>query len=252
MIISIVNHKGGTGKTTTTVSLGSALANMGFRVLLIDIDAQGNLTYSLGLEEVEHTLAHVFMGECEFAQAICKAGNLDVVGANATLADVEISIANSKDRFHYLSEALLGTSGYDYILIDCPPSLSLLTTNALVASHGVIIPMQMEVLAVKGLEMMLQTISKVQATLNSELEVLGVLAMMVDSRKKLHTEIKEHIMENLEVKFFNQTIRASVKAAEAPSFGKSVVDYAPHSTTALDYLALASELVSNMQFVNQH
>ncbi|NOS54966.1 MAG: AAA family ATPase [Cyclobacteriaceae bacterium] len=250
MIISIVNHKGGTGKTTTTVNLGSALAKEGCKVLLIDFDAQGNLSYSLGLTEFKNSIAHVLLGECTLTQATYASENLFLIPTNHSLADVEISIANSTDRFGYLKDVLSTELEYDYVLIDCPPSLSLLSANALMASHAVIIPMQMEVLAVKGLEMMLETIAKVKSTLNPSLEILGVLPVMADVRKNLYREIVEYVKENFQVPIFNSSIRACVKAAEAPSFGKSVLEYAPLSTAATDYTAFAQEVIHCTQLVN--
>ncbi len=251
MIISIVNHKGGTGKSTTTANLGSALANEGFNVLLVDLDAQGNLSYSLGITELNRSISHLFLEECLLKEAIYQYENLSVIPANHSLANVEISIANALERFNHLKDILAAAVGYDYVLIDCPPSLSLLNANALNASQGVIIPMQMEVLSVKGLEMILETISTIKASINPDLEILGVLPVMADVRKNLYKEISEYVHENFSVPIFKNVIRSSVKAAEAPSFGKSVVHYAPASTAAKDYCLFAKELISHTQLINQ-
>ena len=251
MIISIVNHKGGTGKSTTTANLGSALANEGFKVLLVDLDAQGNLSYSLGITELNRSISHLFLEECLLQEAIYQYENLSVIPANHSLANVEISIANATERFNHLKDILAAAVGYDYILIDCPPSLSLLNANALNASQGVIIPMQMEVLSVKGLEMILETISTIKASINPDLEILGVLPVMADVRKNLYKEISEYVHENFSVPIFKNVIRSSVKAAEAPSFGKSVVHYAAASTAAKDYCLFAKELINQTQLINQ-
>lgn len=242
MTIAVVNHKGGTGKTTTTINLGTALAQMGQRVLLVDFDAQGSLSYSLGISDDSHTIAELLHGDEGWDAVLTEREGLHVLPANALLADVELSIARSEDRYHHLRNLLSALPEYDFILIDCPPSLSLLTLNALVASDTVLVTMQMDVLALRGLDSMLSTIEKVR-TIHPELSLLGVLPIMVDPRKNIHKEISTHIQSNYDgVSLFKDGIRSSVKAAEAPSFGKSVVSYAPASTTAEDYKKLAREV----------
>lgn len=242
MIISIVNHKGGTGKTTTTINLGSALAMAGKKILLVDFDAQGSLTYSLGIDDTHETIADALMGEAYTHELIQEREELHVLPAGSSLADVELTITNADDRYNHLKNILSTLTSYDYILIDCPPSLSLLTLNALVATDYVIIPMQMDVLALRGLDAMLETVSKVK-NFCPQLEVLGILPIMVDVRKNICKEIMDHIKLNYSVPLFKQSIRNSVKAAEAPSFGKSAINYAPTSTTAQDYRAFANEVL---------
>lgn len=242
MIISIVNHKGGTGKTTTTINLGSALAAAGQRVLLIDFDAQGSLSYSLGIPESASTIADLLLGDCLTQDVIIESGGMYVLPADRNLADVELAIAKSTERFSHLQQLMLSLPEFDFVLIDCSPSLSLLTLNALAASDNLIIPMQMDVLALCGLDSMLETISKIRKV-NQRLEVMGVLPIMADPRKNIYQEILQHIRTNYNVRVFNSVIRASVKVAEAPSFGKSVVDYAPSSTTAMDYTEFAREVL---------
>lgn len=242
MIISIVNHKGGTGKTTSTINIGSALALLGHKVLLVDFDAQGSLTYSLGINDKDYTIADVLHGEVSLPDVLKQRESMDVLPAGAQLADIELSIARSEQHFHHLQSLLASLPGYDFILIDCPPSLSLLTLNALAASEQVIVPMQLDVLSLRGLDSMLSTIQKV-TTINRSLRILGVLPIMIDPRKNIHQEITNHIKANYEIRIFNQAIRTSVKAAEAPSFGKSVVRYAPSSTTSRDYRALTLEIL---------
>jgi chromosome partitioning protein len=246
MILSIVNHKGGTGKTTTTINLGSALAAHGCSVLLVDFDAQGSLTYSLGIDDGEPTIADAFHGETSIEQLLIERERMHVLPSGSKLADVELAIAKSDDRFYHLKNLLAPLLQYDFVLIDCPPSLSLLTLNALAASDYVIVPMQMDVLALRGLDSMLQTVKKVNA-LNPSLEVLGILPIMVDPRKNINQEILSHIKSNYTERVFKQVIHISVKAAEAPSFGKSVVQYAPSSSSAVDYKALAKEFLTVIQ-----
>jgi chromosome partitioning protein len=242
MIISIVNHKGGTGKTTTSINLGSALTAEGYRVLLVDFDAQGSLSYSLGIDDSQATIAEVLLEEVQIDEVIQTRESIDVIPAFSSLADVELAIAKADEQYSHLKNALDGLTEYDFILIDCSPSLSLLTLNALTASDFVIIPMQMDVLALRGLDSMLETIKKVNH-INSGLSVLGILIVMADRRRNMYQEIQNHIKSNYAIRLFNQTIRTNVKAAEAPSHGKSVVSYAPTSSTAMDYRSLANEII---------
>lgn len=242
MIISVVNHKGGTGKTTTTINLGSALALNGHKVLLVDFDAQGSLSYSLGIDDELPTITDLLHGDEPIGRVLQEREHMHVLPANTSLADIEFAIAKSEDRYHHLRNLLSLAGDYDFVLIDCPPSLSLLTLNALTASEQVIVPMQMDVLALRGLDSMIETIQKVN-DINPRLKLLGVLPIMVDPRKNIHQEIMGHIKTNYSaIRLFKQAIHTSVKAAEAPSFGKSVVSYAPSSTTAADYRELALEV----------
>lgn len=242
MIISIVNHKGGTGKTTTTINLGSALAMDGQRVLLIDLDIQGNLSYSLGAEEDNLTVSELLLREISIQAVIKEREGMYLLPANESLADVELTLARLAERFHHVKNLVSSLSAYDFILIDCPPSLSLLTINALTASDYIIVPMQMDVLALRGLDSILNTVEKVK-TLNSSLSVLGILPVMVDPRKNIHQEIVNHIKSNYVTRLFNSTIRTCVKAVEAPSFGESVLKYAPTCSTAQDYRLFATEVI---------
>lgn len=243
MIISIVNHKGGTGKTTTTINLGSALAQQGYKVLLVDFDAQGSLSYSLGIEDGEPTIAELMHGERKVEQVIQERESMHILPAGAALADMEFSMAQSTNRFNHLKNLFEHLPSYDFVLIDCPPSLSLLTLNALAASTHVLVPMQMDVLALRGLDSLLETMSKVNP-INPSLSFLGVLPIMIDPRKNIHQEILKHIRSNYNVRIFSNSIRTSVKAAEAPSFGKSLVQYAPASRASEDYQHLAKEVIS--------
>ncbi|UXX79505.1 AAA family ATPase [Reichenbachiella carrageenanivorans] len=242
-IIAIVNQKGGTGKTTTTVNLGCALAKKGKKVLLVDLDAQGNLSYSLGILEIEKSIGQVILGEIDFRDILIPREGLEVAPAQIDLADVEISIAGELARESILKKILATAKGYDYVLIDCPPSLSLLTINALNAASRVIVPLQMEVLSLQGLDQIISTINQIKEVLNENLEIMGLLPVMVDSRRKLSREIYEHIEENYNFKIFDSRIRTNVRASEAPSFGESLISYAPTSNGAEDYMAFAEEIL---------
>lgn len=242
--ISIVNQKGGTGKTTTTINLGSALAKLGKKVLLIDLDPQGNLSYSIGLGDAKYSMAHVFEDSKTINDIIIGKDGVDVAPGTGDLVDIEISLVTQEDREGFLKDRLAGLEKkYDYILIDSPPSLSLLTLNALNASTEVLIPLQLEVLTMQGLSQILNTVRQVKDTLNPELKVKGIAFVMYDKRRKLSTEVYEYIRENVEENIFKTFIRSNVKIAEAPSFGMSVLDYDPHSSGASDYMSLAKELV---------
>lgn len=242
--IAIVNQKGGTGKTTTTVSLGCALVREGKRVLLVDMDAQGNLGYCLGITEPEKTIADVFTGDATLAEVKVEREGADVIPSDVSLADIELSLADTQDRHAVLRSLLENETTYEYILIDCPPSLSLLTVNALHAANLVVVPMQMEVLALQGLELISKTIGKVKNAYNPQLKILGILPVMVDTRRKLSQEVLEHIRTNYDILVFDTPIRANVRASEAPSFGQSVITYAPSSNSAQDYRAFARKLIT--------
>jgi chromosome partitioning protein len=251
MVISIVNHKGGTGKTTTTLNLGACLRDRGYKVLLVDLDAQGNLSYSLGVSMDQPSLAELIYDEIEFNQVVVELEGLKILPSNSKLADVELALGNSENRYQIMKNIIESIEeNFDFIIIDCPPSLSILTLNALNTSNYVIIPLLMEVLSVRGLEMIMDTINKVKKTFNPELELLGALPVMIDKRKNLNNEIMEHIRENFSVNLFKSSIRANVKASEAPSFGMSVINYAPASNSALDYKLLTTEILESI-FITQ-
>lgn len=244
MIIGVINQKGGTGKTTTTINLGAALVEKRKRVLLIDLDPQGSLSYSLGIVDFERSLSDVFEGQAELSQVLQEAEGLSVAPCGVSLADTELSLSEAEDREFFLKNILKDLeASFDYILIDCPPSLSILTVNALTASQLVIIPMQMEVLSLQGLDLVSDTIDKIRSTVNEALEVAGILPVMVDKRRKLTQEIHDHINEHFEFRIFDTMIRSNVKASEAPSFGQSVVNYAPKSNSAKDYKSFAKAFI---------
>lgn len=243
MTISVVNQKGGTGKTTTTINLAKALEMKGKSVLIIDLDPQGSLSYSLGVVEVDKSLTEVLYGEVEIGEVIVKREGLDVIPSTISLADVELSLVDAENREGRLKELLAQLPGYDFILIDCPPSLSMLTVNALTTSDYVLIPMLMEVLSLQGLDLISETLQKIQKTLNPDLSVLGILPVMVDRRRKLSSEVFDHINANYNFRMFDTQIRPNVRASEAPSFGQSVITYAPTSNSAIDYQDLCEEML---------
>lgn len=242
-IVSVINQKGGTGKTTTTINLGSALSKLGKKILLVDLDPQANLSYSLGLEEPEATLADVFSGNKSLADILTFREGMTIAPGSNELVDIEISLVNQPKRESFLKSILADAKGFDYILIDCPPSLSLLTVNALAASDEVLIPLQMEVLTLQGLSQILSTVAQIRDAFNARLKVKGIVVVMFDKRRKLSTEIQEYLEQNINEKIFGARIRLNVKLAEAPSFGQSVLDYDAASNGARDYMALAEEFL---------
>lgn len=244
MIVSIVNQKGGTGKTTTAINLSCALVKRSKKVLLVEMDSQGHVAYSFALPKNKVSISEVLLGEAPIEEAMLEKEGVTIVPGDIRLADVEFNLNEGKDKWFILKKALEKVkNNFDYIIIDCSPSLSLLTLNALCASQRVIIPLQMSVLDVNGLVQINDTVYKIRQFLNKELRVWGILPVMVDKRKKLTTEIFDYLYENIEIKMFKNYISSNIKAAEAPSFGKSVIAYAPKSGVAKDYMNFAKELI---------
>jgi chromosome partitioning protein len=243
-IVAIINQKGGTGKTTTTINLGSALSKLGKKVLLVDLDPQSNLSYSLAVTHPDATLADVFLGNKALQEVLVEKDNLWIAPGSNELVDIEISLVSQEKRENFLKNMLSSVKGFDYILIDCPPSLSVLTLNALTAAHEVLIPLQMEVLTLQGLDQIMNTVNKVKKAFNPKLRIKGIMVVMYDVRRKLSQEVLEYLQENIQEHIFKSQIRLNVKLAEAPSFGKSVLDYDASSNGSKDYKALAEEFVS--------
>lgn len=240
-IVAVINQKGGTGKTTTTINLGSALSKQGHKVLLVDLDPQSNLSYSLAVSSPDQSLAEAFLGTQSIKDILIEKDGLWVAPGSNELVDVEISLVSQPEREQFLKTMLQQIKGFDYVLIDCPPSLSVLTLNALTAAHEVLIPLQMEVLTLQGLDQIMQTIAKVKKAFNPKLKIKGIVVVMFDVRRKLSQEVLAYLQENVKEKIFESQIRLNVKLAEAPSFGKSVLDYDSSSNGAKDYAALAAE-----------
>jgi chromosome partitioning protein len=245
-VIAIAQHKGGVGKTTTTVNLGAALEKKGYRILLIDLDAQANLTDSLGISTDKTTIESTLKSDIPFfeEETTHVYGNLYAIPSTLELAGVEVLLLNSYARELILKNLIDQLrKHYDYILIDCPPSLGLLTVNALSAADQVIIPLQAQYLAVKGLKSLLDIIAMIKKQLNRKLTIGGVLVTQYDSRKVLNRDIAETIRADFKAEVFDTKIRDNVAIAEAPTAKQDIFRYAPTSNGAQDYNALAEEII---------
>ncbi len=252
MIISLLNHKGGVGKTTSAINIGAGLVELGKKVLLIDLDPQANLTLSLGIPRQRVSIYEALRGESELEPFTVKPG-MDVVTSSLDLSGAEMELINEAGREYILRELFAPLQDqYDYILIDCPPSLGLLTLNALTCSKYVIIPLQTEFLALQGLAKIKQVIDKVQFRLNKNLEIGGVVATMYDSRRVLNRDVVETIHKYFEEKVFKTYIRDNVALAEAPAQRKDIFAYSPKSSGAEDYLNLCREILQRTEPVTAH
>ncbi len=251
-IVSIANFKGGVGKTTTAINLAAALKNMGSKVLLIDVDPQANLTQSLGLTgEVDTSIYSVLhkeaMGEkTNLTDALIQASNLNLIPASLDLASAELELASVYGREHILSQLIASLTGYDYVFIDCPPSMGLLTINALTASDYVMIPLQAEFLPLKGARSFLQHMKMIRK-LNKKIELLGFVLTKYDDRKKMNRQIRREIeSEFSQAKVFKTPIRVNIALANAQENGTDIFTYDATANGALDYTALASEFLVRM------
>ncbi|MBR6176725.1 MAG: ParA family protein [Bacteroidales bacterium] len=241
--IAISNHKGGVGKTTSTVNIGAGLAMEGKKVLLIDMDPQANLTQSYGITKSEVSIYEVLTGEAE-PIPVTVFENLDVLPSTLDLSGAEMELSNEAGREYILREAIAPiASKYDYILIDCPPSLGLLTINALTAADEVYIPLQAHYLAIKGLTKIVEVIGKVQKRLNKNVQITGVFVTQFDKRKVLHRDVVETIYTYFQDKLFNSRIRDNIALAEAPSQGLDIFRYDPDCKGAEDYRSLCKEII---------
>lgn len=249
--IAIINQKGGVGKTTTTSSLGAGLSgHFKKKVCLIDFDPQAHLTLGMGLnlKEQDKSIYDLIKGEADISDIAYKKPNnlLMVLPSRISLAGAEIELSGIPGREFLLKEAVLKgfkTNAPDYILIDCPPSLGILTLNALVAADEVFIPVQTEYLALEGLSQLIKTIEVVKARLNDRLNITGVIGTRYDSRKNLCQEVVDKLREYFAEKLFKTLIRDNVALAEAPSYGKDIFEYKPNSNGAMDYLDLCKEII---------
>jgi chromosome partitioning protein len=247
-VFCVANQKGGVGKTTTTVNLAAGLAQARQRVLLIDLDPQGNATMGSGIDKRSLALSvyDVLLEAAGVAEARVRAdkGGYDLLGANRELAGAEVELVALERREQRLRGALQAVAAeYDFVLIDCPPSLSLLTLNGLCSAHGVIVPMQCEYFALEGLSDLVNTIKQVHANLNRELQVIGILRVMFDPRITLQSQVSEQLKSHFGDKVFDTVIPRNVRLAEAPSYGLPGVVFDPSSKGALAFVAFAHELV---------
>ncbi len=249
-VFCIANQKGGVGKTTTTVNLAAALAKHGQRVLLVDLDPQGNATMGSGINKRELRLSvyHLLIGLGDVIECTVRSSaGYDVLPANRELAGAEVELVEFDQREARLKEALDSVDAlYDFILVDCPPSLSMLTLNGLCAAHGVIVPMQCEYYALEGLSDLVNTIKQIHANFNSNLQVIGLLRVMFDPRMTLQVQVAEQLREHFGDKVFNTVIPRNVRLAEAPSYGQPGVIFDPTSKGAKAYLDFAAELIQRI------
>jgi len=247
-VISITNQKGGVGKTTTAVNLGAYLADLGKKILILDFDPQGNAGSGLGVDitEIESTVYEVLLGDSTYEETVIvtKVKNLSLLPSNIDLSGLEVDLRDNPDKDHILKKFLKTIEhNFDFILIDCPPSLGALTINALVASNSVLIPLQCEYFALEGLTQLLRIINLVQKKLNTELELEGILLTMYDSRTNLASQVVSDVRAHFSAKVFEVIIPRNVKLSEAPSFGEPIGIYDPDSSGALAYKKMARELI---------
>ena len=247
-IIAIANQKGGVGKTTTSINLSSCLADLGKKVLLVDIDPQGNATSGVGIikQNLENTVYELFLDECTISECLTKSvvDNLNVLPSNVNLSGAEIDLIGVENREYILKNVLDQIKDlYDYIIIDCPPSLNILTVNAMTAADSVIVPIQCEYYALEGLSQLIHTINLIQDRLNNDLEIDGIVFTMYDSRTNLSSDVVENVKSNVHINIYDTVIPRNVRLAEAPSFGLPIHMYDGRSAGAVAYKNLAKEII---------
>lgn len=247
-IIAVANQKGGVGKTTTSINLAACLAAAGQRVLLVDMDAQGNATMGVGVDKrgLKITGCDVLLGERALTEAVCSVldGRFDLLPSNDDMTAAEVGLRRRRNGELALSEALREVrERYDYVVVDCPPALSMLTVNALAACDGVLIPMQCEYYALEGLTALMSTIDKVRAVINPRLRIEGLLRTMYDPRNRLSGDVSEQLVSHFGDQVYNTIIPRNVRLAEAPSHGLPAIDYDEAASGAQAYRALAEEVL---------
>ncbi len=254
-IIAVANQKGGVAKTTTTVNLASAFARMGFKTLLVDGDPQGNASVSSGVQirELDYTIYDVLLGERRLRQVVTATDNgYDILPSNADLAGAQVDLLEIPDKDFLLQQALATVGDeYDVVLIDTPPSLNILTVNALTAANGVLVPVQCEYFALEGLSDLIQTLARVRTAMNPDLEIVGVVRTLYDGRNSLTIEVSRQLNKHFGDKVFETIIPRNIRLAEAPSHGLSAIEYDARCSGARAYVALAKELIQRDQATDQ-
>lgn len=252
-IYSIINQKGGVGKTTTTINLGTAMAACGANVLIIDMDPQGNLSTGMGVEKVkrEKGIYNILIDNLSINDAVIKTEipNLNLIPSNEDLLGIDIELSNESDRVMRLKKALEDLNSYDYILLDCPPSLSLLTLNALVASTGALVPLQAEFYALEGLSQLLKTIEDIKNSVNHDLMLEGVIITMFDGRNNLSNQVEQDVRSYLGTEVFTTKIPRNIRLSEAPSHGLPALIYDHKCSGSAAYINLAREVLNKSGWV---
>lgn len=248
-IIAIANQKGGVGKTTTSINLSACLAELGKKVLVIDLDPQGNTTSGFGIdkEEIENTVYELMLGECSIRESMTKVKNIEhlsLIPSNVNLAGAEIELLGINEKEYILKNAVdYIRDDYDFIIIDCPPSLNMLTVNAMTTADSILVPIQCEYYALEGISQLIHTIDLVQERLNSNLKIDGVVFTMYDARTNLSSDVVDTVKENLNATVYQTIIPRNVRLAEAPSHGLPINLYDPKSSGAESYRNLAKEII---------
>ncbi len=255
-ILAITNQKGGVGKTTTAVNLAASLASFDMKVLLVDLDPQGNATMGCGVDKagLKRSVYHLLLGSASAQDVIQRSetGQFDVLPANRDLGGAEVELVDEEGREGRLKAALAAVENeYDYIVIDCPPALNLLTLNGLVAAHAVIIPMQCEYYALEGLSDLVNTLKRIKAGLNRKIEIEGLLRTMFDPRSTLAQQVSEQLVKHFNTKLYHTVIPRNIRLAEAPSYGKPILTYDKSSKGAQAYLQLAEEMLARHRGVTE-
>lgn len=246
-IISISNNKGGVGKTTTTVNVAAAMHLLGKKVMVIDMDHQGQSTYHFGINpnKITESIFDVLKGETSYRDIIINRKGIDIIPANPDLRGIEFLAMPAKEFL--LKEALEDLSGYDYVLIDCPPSLGVLTLNALAISEFILVPLQVQFLPFHGMYNLFEAVQMVKRRINRNIDVTGIIGTMYNAKKTINREVIEETEKRLPGKLFNTLVRENVSLQEAPSWGQTIFEYKPDSNGAEDYMALTKEIISRYE-----